>query len=245
MRGICCRLALIGWFVALPAQAAVGHTWQDAAPVRFHGSEAVTYGQLATQNQAAMYVMTIDEPTVIRLELGVPRHAPAEFSPRVVVYQPDSMTLGPALPMEQPPLTLATVYPAVGTDTTFSILTQVSYRLALNTTVQLNQPGTYYLGVYNPSIWSGKYRLEIDQGAVGVANWSDAWMLPARWWSDQAFAGWSWRTILTPLLVVGLAILVIEQLRFYHLHHLAVKSRPALKRKTQSKKSASSRRTTA
>ncbi len=237
------RVARISVLVSLaiavglwPSVSQAGQTWQSAQPLSLSATPTILYGQLNSEGQADFYRLNVTRPVTVRLELGQPQAA-RNFVARIVLYQPDGQTIGPVLPMDQPPHTLALVYPASSFRQTFDVFTQVTYSQTLDTPVRLEQTGTYYLAVYSASTPAGRYRLTLDNGQASIANWSDSWRLPQRWWEDQAFAGWSWQTLFTPTLLLVLAVLVIEQLRYYHLHHLA----PAKRRASPSRKSSRSR----
>lgn len=198
-------------------------TWSTAQSIDLTAGQTIIYDQLSAEGGNDFFRLTVSQPTTIDVEIGAPDLA-GDFQPRLVFYQPDSQTIGPSLPMEQPPRTLALVYPASQNEPVFNAFTQISYRQKLHSTFDL-VAGTTYLSVYNAASIPGRYRLSIDQGQGAVPSLTDAWQLLPHWWHDQAFAGLTWRTLLTPGLLIVLIVLVIEQLRFYHLHHLAV-SRP-------------------
>lgn len=225
-----------GWWVGLalllvwPLGSQAGTAWSTARVLNADASLSTAYGQLASVGSVHWYRLGISQPTTLRAEIGTSTATSTDFSPRLAVFQPSSATVGPLLPIPQPPQTTAMVYAATNTaDETFDGLTQIVYSRRLDTTISLPVAGTYYLAVYNAGPAAGQYRLLTNHPQTWDIGWSELWQLPVRWWQDQAFAGWTWRTTLTPLLLAVLIVLVIEQLRYYHLHHLAPARRPPAK----------------
>ncbi len=200
-------------------QTWAGTTWATAQPLRLSSAPISVYGRLRAEGDSQFYRISASSPTQIRTEIGTPI-SQAQFEPRLVLYQADGQTIGPSLPMDQPPKTLALVYSANNDVAVFEALTQIAYRQKLNTTVFI-PTGTSYLAVYDASPHSGNFRLTVTAGPDVPLSWSDTWNLLPHWWHDQVFAGVSWRTLFTPALLVVLMILAVEQLRFHRLHHLA------------------------
>ncbi len=192
--------------------SAAGTSWRSATPLHRVTWSQSAYGQLKSVGQAKFYAFAIARPAAVRIRLDVATGHRA-FIPQVVVYQPDAMTFGPPLPMEQPPNTIATVYPGRSHRTQTDSSTLIQFENRIDVTTQLEQAGTYYIAVYNASTVNGGYRLRLGQDHI-MADDVFAW--PVRWWQDQAFAGWSWRTAVVPLIALLLIWLILQAVHRRH-----------------------------
>lgn len=182
---------------------AANSTWQRSQqlPVPFKGH--MLYGGLGGSGSAAWFTFSLTEPTTVDVALSVPAGSSKNFQPRLVVYQPESMTVGPVLPISQPPNTAALIYRSTEGPTTFDIVGFVEQQRKLQATLTLPAAGRYYLAVYNAGQASGRWRLQLGQASPAVATLT-RW--PIRWWQDQAWAGWTTKTLFLPFWVVALIV---------------------------------------
>lgn len=211
---IVAAIALLLW---LPV-VTLGQTvlpWAAADVVEPQQHEVVKYGALGI-NDGTYYRLRLARPAVVQVQVAVATNAPTGFQPQVVVFSPDELTVGPVLPIAQPPATLATLYPASTHRVAFEPFTQVFTKTIVSAPHTFGA-GETYVAVYNAGNASGRYRLTLNPGSA-LVQWQDAWQLPVRWWHDQTFAGWGWQSFLTPLLV-GLAVWAVWlRLQHHHLH---------------------------
>lgn len=218
---------------SLPSRAAgVGETWQRPIIISADHETALYYGQLDKTGDAVYYQMTITTPQTLALRIDVARQANAKFAPQLVVYEPYTTTIGPLLPMDQPPQTIARVYPMTRVEEIFDLTTQVSYAVRLQAEPELAVPGTYRLAVYNAGSAGGTYRLVLGNNTM-MAKWPDVWMMPIYWWHDQTFTGFSWLTLIFPVILALLLWLVYLRLDYHQLHvHKKYPKRAAKKSKS-------------
>lgn len=212
--------AIVGLAVVFspPTSAAnVGTTWNTAVPVQPSSIDFLDYRQLSGTGDVVYYRLDVTQAARFQLRLSLSSLADEKFAPRVVHFRPSLTTIGPILPFEQPPQTLAVVYPMVPEKTVFDPYTQAAYDVRLQMMVMLNDPGRHYLAIYNAGSAAGQYRLEMSQGR-SVAALQDTWMMPVQWWRDQTFAGFSWRTLITPGLIALGLWLVYLRLDHHQLH---------------------------
>lgn len=212
-----------------PTSAAEGESWHQPVTITVGRKQFVDYRTLRTTGDAVYYQVTLKEPSRVRFEVSIPRSASPKFVPQVVVFQPNDVTIGPLLPLEQPPQTIALVYPVTQPRIVFDAFTQTLTTVRLEAQPSFAQAGTYTFAVYNAGTVAGQFKFSLDQGA-SLAQWQDAWQMPTRWWRDQMFAGFSWLTLITPLLI-GLCLwLVYLRLDHHRLHvHKIYPSRPPKK----------------
>lgn len=180
--------------------ADLGASWEQAIEVDPTASHYLNYRSLHATGDVVYYRLTITQPTRLRMQLGLPEVANAKFVPQVALFKPQMVTIGPVLPIVQPPQTMALVYPLTDPRGVFDPFTQAAYHIRLDAQLSLTTPGTHYFAVYNAGSAAGEYRFVLDRGQP-VAAWQDAWTMPMQWWRDQTFAGFSWRTFITPALI--------------------------------------------
>ena len=212
MRARLFGLALV-MMVALPAPALAGNfvtssqhqTWQNSELLDLSKGITTRFAGLST-GQARFYRLSISQPTKLTVVVSVSPKVDQRFLPSVILFQPELQTTGPALPLEQPPNTLASVYPGLVGRTAWHWKTQTSSRTVLSTQLSLTTSGDYYLAVYNPSKVSGVYQVKIttDQ-KISASNILD---YPSLWWYTQVWAGWGLASLLLPLVVLLIAWLI-------------------------------------
>lgn len=193
---------IVGCLTYAPATfGSSGQGWD--APITIHeGSKHFTdYQTLYGTGGVAYYQFTISQPTTVHFRVGISRLAPAKFAPQIALFVPNTDTIGPLLPIVQPPQSLAQVYPMTPTERAVDIFTQTVYTSRVVADPTLTVLGTYRLAVYNAGSDNGTVRFDFDRGQDAVP-WMDIWRLPVCWWNDQLFAGFSWLTLITPVLVI-------------------------------------------
>lgn len=208
-----------------------GLTWQVPIDISADQQPFIHYAKLYTTGDAVYYRVTVSAPSSIRFEVSTSRSATSKFAPQVVLFQPNDTTVGPILPVEQPPQTIALVYPITQPRESFDAFTQTVSSVRLEARPVFYIPGTYTFAIYNAGSSGGQFKFTLVQGTSN-AVWQDAWQMPYRWWQDQTFAGFSWLTLITPLLL-GLCVWSVY-LRLDH-HRLHV-------HKTYAKKTIKKRR---
>lgn len=216
------------WLWSLLASAQTV-SWPTAKTIDPVGHQVVTYGRLKGLGDGQYVRLILTRPTTLRLELSVPRSSVTRFQPQLAVFTADTVTVGPLLPIQQPPKTLGLVYPPTTAKAVWDPYTQAGYTVTLAARPSL-PVGTSYLAIYNAGDRSGRYRLIADTGATSI-QWSDAWLFPVRWWQDQQFAGFSPSTLITPLLLALVIWAVWLRLKHHGLHPSAL-TVPRTKRKT-------------
>lgn len=180
--------------------------WERAEKLTITDEPAEFFGTLGSTGDARFFTLQTDAVGQLAVTLDVPVWADPKFHPQVVVYQPDTMTVGPSLPMAQPPDTIALVYPLSGKTKRFEGLTQINIVERLSTTIELPVVGQYYLAVYNADRAGGRFRLTLADPSVDgrMALWS--W--PKRWWISQTWASSSSAVAYLPLVLLGAMIVV-------------------------------------
>ncbi len=213
--------AILGLTWPLATQAAVvrvdrGHNaWQTALPLDLSKQEQVRFGVLQGDGDSRVYHWTGQADQHLRIYLEVPNSTAEKFAPRLVVFSPDSITAGPVLPIEQPANTLATIYPGMNPTKVFSWLTQSGAKQLVAKELRLPADGDYYAAVYTASSTPGRYQLRVVPRQIDpVAAWLT---YPRRWWFTQIWAGWSWGTVLLPILVL---LIVVAAIWPWIKHHL-------------------------
>ncbi|MEK7537596.1 MAG: hypothetical protein AAB619_01325 [Patescibacteria group bacterium] len=213
-------IAIVGLTVigSRPTTAAgTGDSWQQPVTINVNARQFTDYRTLRATGDAVYYRLTVDQPRRVRIQISISRSAAAKFAPQVVLFRPHDTTVGPILPVEQPPETIALVYPMTAPRVVFDVFTQTLYTVRLEAQPVWPTAGTYIFAVYNAGSAGGQYRFLLDRGSA-VAQWPDAWQLPIRWWRDQAFAGFSWLTFITPALIALGLWLVWLRLDHHQLH---------------------------
>lgn len=185
-----------------------GHThWTEAVKLGRLNKEFVLFGRLGPSGDHRWYVFSATSGQQVRLMLTVPVDSEPRFRPKLAIYQPDTVTAGPLLPMEQPPETVALVYDARQNQRQHESLTQTEYLTRLGVVADFPVGGRYYLSVFNVATVGGSYRLTLgqDRGLTLATIIS----YPQRWWYSQAWAGFNPQSIFLPAVslgVLGLAI---------------------------------------
>lgn len=173
--------------------------WQAAIPLGECPCSAYLFGQLK-ESAAAFYTFSSAADQEIYVQLSRPSRAAGKFTPRLVLYQPDNLSASPVLPMVAPPLTVATIYPAVDSIARRETIIPAWFNVSLTRQIKLPVAGKYYLAVYNAGTSTGKYRLVINsedsQPSLSI------WQFPQRWWLTSLWVGPSWTVIVWPLVVV-------------------------------------------
>ncbi len=192
-------------FIAAAAQVWVDTrhtTWENAAIVNPVAGEQIVFARLRTTGEARWLGWKAPAGQRVQIELAVPLDTDSRFEPTLVIFQPDTVTAGPLLPIEQPANTLALVYPLQPPERRFERLTQTESALRFRQTIEIDQAGQAYLAVYNASAVPGTYRLILRSSADSFEAAAAAY--PARWWYTQAWAGWSFASLFPPGAVIGL-----------------------------------------
>ncbi len=194
-----------------------GSTWQKPIPISTRLNQFIDYRTLHRTGDAVYYRIQVAEPSSVRMLISLSRQASKYFAPQVVVYAPYSETIGPIIPVEQPPKTLASLYPMTQTKEVFDAFTQTLTTYRLEAQPIFKSAGTYTFAIYNAGRTAGQYKFTL-QRKNSSAEWHDAWQMPKRWWQDQMFAGFSWLSFITPLLI-GLSLwLLYLRLDHHQLH---------------------------
>lgn len=182
-------------------------TWEQAQTINLADGPAVLFGVLGSTGDARFYRLSVDKPMTVDATLDVPIWADARFHPQLVVYQPDSVTVSPSLPLVQPPNTIALVYPLTVRTKHFDRATQISMTERLRVAIELPVAGQYYLAVYNADQQSGRWRLTMaDQADDRTPS---AWSWPKRWWVAQHWASPSPATVYLPIVLVVIIAVVV------------------------------------
>lgn len=194
-----------------------GKVWQQPIPIPDRSPQFIDYQSLQKTGDVRYYRLHISQPTTTRIELSIPRSVSRKFVPQLVIFEPSDVTIGPILPFDQPLLTLAQVYPATQPRQVVNAFTQTLSTVRLEAQPELTAPGSYILAVYNAGSSAGHVKLTVDRG-TSLTQWQDAWLMPVRWWQDQSFAGLSFLTLITPVLI-GLTLwFVYLRLDHHQLH---------------------------
>jgi len=224
-------LLMIGGGVVVSSVASNGTNWKNPISITDRPQQFIHYHSFQKTGDVSYYRFQVSQPTTARFEISLPRSANAKFAPQLVIFEPSSATIGPILPIEQPPLTIAQVYPVTQPRQAMNAFTQTLSTVRLEAQPEFTVAGTYLFAVYNAGSAAGNFKLVVDHGS-SLAQWQDAWLMPVRWWQDQAFAGLSLLTLITPVLI-GLALWFVY-LRLDH-HQLHVhKTYPTRTRKKSS-----------
>ncbi len=204
----------------------IGPTWDKPIVINQSLRQFTDYRTIAPIGGVIYYRLTVSRPTTLILNVNIPRSASPNFAPQAVMFEPDPQTIGPLLPIAQPPQTIAIVYPMTPPTEVFDPATQTSSTVRLSATPNLPGAGTYLLAVYNAGRTTGRYQL-ILRDQSNMMPWSEAWWMPLGWWHEQVFAGFSWLTLITPLLAALGAWLIYLRLDHHQLHvHKTYPPRP-------------------
>lgn len=203
---------MVGWWV-LPHQAAAAvaittgnSIWQTATKLGTVREPIQLYGALGSTGDVRFYQVVVNQAEHLNAMIDVPVWADPKFHPQLVVYQPDSSTNGPSLPMVQPPGTIALVYPLTDHTRHFEAWTQISTVERLQAKLDFPVPGTYYLAIYNADSSRGRFRLTLAPGATNHANGILTW--PKCWWISQMWANPSVMTLFAPLVLIVIIIAI-------------------------------------
>lgn len=187
------------------------HDWKTAQRLGTQPAVTTQYGQLGTTGSTQFYRLDISTPTTYHIDLDIDGQLRSVFHPRIVVYRPDTVTAGPALPMLQPPSTVASVYatsePSVGHEGPW--LSIINYRFQAD--VDFSATGTYYVAIYNAGKIGGPFRMTMLEGDQQLS----AWQSMSRWWRTGMWVGAQWWNIIVPLFSAALAAIF-----WYIIHRL-------------------------
>jgi len=176
--------------------------FERAASLGSKPEAAMLYGKLSSTGDVRYFTFTISEPQTLNIRLDEAVR-PGDFEPRLVVYEPDARTVGPVLPMPQPPSTIALVY----TSNVNRSFTEGPLRTRLNTRIDrsftLTQTGRYYLAVYNAGRGAGAFRLTVSSDAE--PTWSRSAHFE-RWWLTSIWFGLESSTLFIPFIALLAAI---------------------------------------
>lgn len=202
---------------SLPLAAELGSTWQRPLVLDLGSQPFVHYGKLGSTGEAIYFRLPISQPVSPTFQIDIPSNVSPKFAPQLVVFEPYSSTIGPLLPLAQPPKTIALVYPMTTVKEVFDPMTQAAYRIRLEAKPELTTPGTYLIAVYNAGSVGGSYRMMMGDN-LSMAKWPDVWMIPMNWWSSQMFVGFSWMTLIFPTILGLLIWLIYLRLDHHQLH---------------------------
>ncbi len=210
--------ALLAAFLVMPvvARAAVvlasttNNDWEHALSLGRNPTRADLYGRLSGTGDARYYEFSVTKPGTIRVVMQTVPDVDL-LEPRLVLYAPEMMTIGPALPMPQPPRTLAAVYGADAKTTTTEGPFRTKLSLRFDHDLQLDTAGTYYLAVYNAGQDTGAYRLRLSTSGAPSLGWNDQFR---SWWLTNAWLGPQFGALTIPLMVgvaAAIAWLIISK----------------------------------
>ena len=204
--------------ICLPslAQAAAHATWQQSRTLLVPLTNQTVYGSLAPRAGGMFFRFSITKPESFHVRLSQPLNTSKAFEPRFVLYEPDDLTMGPYLPMDQPPQTLATVYPMSESVIHFYPATITSSVAKFETDFQLQRPGRYYLAVYNAGGASGRVRLDFGQMQL---TWVSILTWPWHFVQDQAWSGFSLVSLFIPFWLLALTVWSWLALAHQKTHH--------------------------
>lgn len=177
-------------------------SWERAVTLGTNPSTAVLYGRLGDTGDARFYSFSATRASTLTVQVEIAEEATG-LEPRVVLYIPEEITIGPALPMSQPPKTLAAVYPANASKVHVEGPLRTTLTTRVDQSVELPKPGRYYLAVYNAGRASGAYRLSV------VSDPASDWPISIRlrsWWLANVWLGPQYGALTIPLLI-GVAAL--------------------------------------
>lgn len=196
---------LVGLLVATPAQATAPNTdWQHARSLGRDPQSISTTGTLGGTGSVRYYQVRVSAPTDFRVYLDIDGNGKPTAQPRLVLFQPDEQTIGPALPIAQPPSTIATVFAATDNTRMTSGPWLSVFTRRLSSTITLPSAGTHFLAVYNASEYPGSFRLMLERSDVSgtpIATRLHRWFSVGLWTAPQVI------TLLLPVLATALATL--------------------------------------
>jgi hypothetical protein len=170
--------------------------WQHAKNLGDQPAIATEYDVLGATASVRYYRFDISSPTRYQIDLDIDGTQKNVFEPRVVVFRPDSVTVGPALPVLQPPSTIAMVYGAQDriTEHEGPWLSLINHRL--HSDIDFPKTGTYYIAVYNAGNIGGPFRITLTEGDHEL-TWSQA---AVRWIRTGLWVGAQWWNVLVPFI---------------------------------------------
>jgi hypothetical protein len=173
LSAICLGLFITVLVICLsqPSRAAKqGSTWQRPRTLNSKQELVLNYGKLEATGDAVYYRLSIAASLTVKFQIDIPRHASSKFAPQLVVFEPYTSTIGPLLPLAQPPQTIALVYPMTTVKEVFNPATQTAYAVRLEAQPEFKTPGTYLIAVYNAGTVGGTYRLTMGDHPM-MAGW--------------------------------------------------------------------------
>ena len=159
-------------FLSQPTIATNGATYSDPITIDVTAKHFVDYRQLDGVGDAVYYRVTVSKATQAQFQVSIPESAATKFAPQLVLFLPYSSTVGPLLPVIQPPKTLALVYPMTAPNTGFDALTQTSSTVRLQAKPNFPEAGTYTFAIYNAGQAAGQFKFFLNQGGHSAVTWS-------------------------------------------------------------------------
>jgi hypothetical protein len=202
--------------------AEINRDWTTAKNLGKQPGIVTQHGQLGATSSVRFYRLEISSPTTYQIDLDIDGQLKQSFHPRIVVYRPDTVTAGPALPMIQPPSTVASVYATseqqIGHEGPW--LSIINHRF--HATVPFETAGTYYVAVYNAGTVGGPFRLTLLEGEQKLT----AWQMTMRWCRTGMWVGAQWWNIIIPIIFA-----VIAAIFWYIIHRLPHPSKRHVKKR--------------
>ncbi|MBI3573306.1 MAG: hypothetical protein HY092_03860 [Candidatus Kerfeldbacteria bacterium] len=195
------------------------NAWNSAVTVKDPAVSNDFLGTLETAGDVRFFHFALRQEQTIKFVLDVPGRVDQRFSPRLVIFEPESQTASPLLPFPTPPGTIAMIYPADNQEGIFDPMTLVHATRRLSTNIALT-PGDYYIAVYNAAAQPGQFRLWFGSPSLHPDPLART---PLDWWTVEWWAGWS------PLIIWPLGLIVLAIFGWWLYRQPS--SRPAKKRK--------------
>lgn len=178
-------------------------TWKKAVSIGDNPLKAELYGRLVGTGDARYYRFRIDQPVSLKVNI-VTSAEKNRLEPRLVLYEPEQITVGPALPMSQPPLTLAMVLTANAATIHTEGLMRTRLITRFDRMIKLDQAGQYYLAVYNAGQDQGPFRLSLSTTLVKNSPWMS---VLRSWWLTNIWLGPQYGTLTVPLFITAAALI--------------------------------------
>lgn len=196
-------------------------TWERAQGLKLTGTPIVQYSVLGSVGDARFFSFTASKPSSLHATIDVPIWSDNKFHPQLIIYQPDTVTMGPNVPVPQPPRTVALIYPSASKDKYFDRKNQISVLERLDATIDIPVDGKYYLAVYNADRAAGRFRITLaEPGEQGIQS---IWMWPRQWWIAQTWASESQISAYLPIVLmlsmVGVTWFIVKYRRPHQSHH--------------------------
>ncbi len=210
--------------------------WRRAVDLGSNPTRADVYGRLTGTGDARYYRFTVSTAGTIRLKVQTEPNVEL-LQPQIVLYEPEGITIGPALPMPQPPKTLAAVYGASAKELVTEGPLRTKTELRFDHDVALDTPGTYYLAVYNAGQDSGAYRLRLTTTNAPALSWGEQFRT---WWLTNAWIGPQYGALTIPAIFAVIAVIawfIISKMPHPHAVRVSTVQRYVpVKKKTRSRR---------